>query len=84
MIVGVHNFVDAIDHYKEEVVNGEGGLWIVGMDALLFIPLAMAAFFYPWAALAVALLAAVLTVGGVLGTRAYFRRHPDVPDTRHY
>ena len=50
--VGIHNFVDAIGHYKNEVASSDGGLWIVMMDGLLLIPLAMAAFFYPVAAFA--------------------------------
>jgi hypothetical protein len=78
-IVGVHNFVDAIGHYKDEVVSSEGGLWIVMMDGLLLIPLAMAAFFYPVAALIGVGVTVVFSIGGLLGAREYSRRHPHLP-----
>lgn len=76
MIVGVHNFVDAVSHYTHEVTNSDGGLWIVLMDGLFLIPLAMAAFFYPMAALAALAALVVLSGAGVVGTRMYQRRHP--------
>jgi hypothetical protein len=79
MIVGVHNFVDAVGHYKDEVTSSEGGLWLVMMDGLLLIPLAMAAFFYPMAALIGIGVALVLSVAGMFGMRAYHRRHPHTP-----
>lgn len=84
MIVGVHNFVDAIGHYVEEVVSSEGGLSILMMDGLLLIPLAMAAFFYPVAALIGVGVAVALSVAGLFGARAYRRRHPHVPDDVRY
>ena len=37
MIVGVHNFVDAVGHYNDEVTSSEGGLWLVMMDGLLLL-----------------------------------------------
>ena len=74
--VGIHNFVDAIGHYKDEVASSEGGLWIVMMDGLLLIPLAMAAFFYPVAALIGIGVAVVFSVAGLFGVREYNRRHP--------
>lgn len=84
MIVGVHNFVDAIGHYKEEVVSTEGGLWILMMDGLLLIPLAMAAFFYPVAALIGVGLALAVSVAALVATRAYQRRHRHAPSDSRY
>ena len=78
-VVGVTNFVDAIGHYKDEVTSSDGGLWIVMMDGLLLIPLAMAAFFYPIAALIGVAVAVVFSVGGLFGIREYQRRHPHPP-----
>jgi hypothetical protein len=81
--VGIHSFVDAVGHYKDEVASSEGGLWIVMMDGLLLIPLAMAAFFYPVAALIGVAVAVVFSVGGLFGIREYQRRHPHAPPTEH-
>lgn len=75
MIVGVHDFVDAVASFKDEVTSSEGGLWLVLMDGLLLIPFAMAAFFYPWAALAGLAVAAGVSLAAFLGTRLYRRRH---------
>ena len=63
--------------YLDRVCSTEGGLWIVAMDALLFVPLVMAAFFYPWQSLGVAI--AVLAVSFVLyeGYVIWHKRHPD-------
>jgi hypothetical protein len=33
--------------YRTEFFSSEGGMWLVLIDALLVIPLIMAAFFYP-------------------------------------
>jgi hypothetical protein len=76
MIVGVHNFVDALGHYKDEITSSEGGLWIVMMDGLLLIPLVLAALFYPMAALIGVGVALVFSLGGLIGAREYHRRHP--------
>ena len=40
--------------YLDDLVSTEGGLSLLMMDALLLVPLVMAAFFYPMAALTVA------------------------------
>ena len=55
----VHPMRELVEHnfYLGELVSTEGGLWLLMMDALLFVPLAMAAFFYP---------VEVLTITGVL------------------
>ena len=61
--------------YLGDLVSTEGGLWIVMTDALLLVPLVMAAFFYPMAALAVAgalVLATFLTYEGYV---IWKRRH---------
>jgi hypothetical protein len=81
-IVGVHDFMEALGHYKDEVTSTDGGLWIVMMDGLLLIPLAMAAFFYPMAALIGAGAAVVFSVLGLLGAREYQKRHPHAPGDR--
>ena len=78
-IVGVHNFVDALGHYKDEITSTEGGLWIVMMDGLLLIPLAMAAFFYPLAALIGVGAAVVFSLIGLVAAREYHKRHPARP-----
>jgi hypothetical protein len=59
-----------------DLVNTEGGLWIVLMDALLFIPLMMAAFFYPWQSLIVGAVALVVSFIGYEGWVLWERRHP--------
>jgi hypothetical protein len=79
MIVGLHNFVDAVGRYKEEVLSSDGGLWILAMDGLLLIPLFMAAFFYPIVALEALLAIAVLSVIGMVVVRAYHRGQLHLP-----
>jgi hypothetical protein len=86
MVIGMHNFVSAIGHFKDEVTTSEGGLWIVMMDGLLVLPLAMAAFFYPVAALIGVGVVVVCSLGGLYATREYHRRHPQNghDDTKAY
>ena len=79
MIVGVHNLVDALGRFKEETVNNEGGLWILAMDGLFLIPLAMAAFFYPIIALEAMAAVAVVSVVGVLLVRAHHKGQLHLP-----
>ena len=79
MIVGLHNFVDAFGRYKEEVISSEGGLWILAMDALLLIPLFMAAFFYPIVALEALIAIAVLSIIGMALVRAHHRGQLHLP-----
>ena len=65
----------ANNFYLDRICCTEGGLWILLMDALLLVPLVMAAFFYPMAALTVA---GVLLVASFLGYEGYAiwkRRH---------
>jgi hypothetical protein len=47
MILGVHNMVDAVAHYWNDHLTSDGALWILGLDAILLIPLMFAVFFYP-------------------------------------
>ena len=82
MIVGVHNFVDALGRFKDDTVNNEGGLWIIAMDGLLLIPLAMAAFFYPIIALEALAAVAVVSVIGMLLVRAYHKGQLHLPHWR--
>ena len=79
MIVGVHNFVDALGRFKDETINHEGGLWILAMDGLLLIPLAMAAFFYPVIALEAILAVGILSVIGMLLVRAHHKGQLHLP-----
>ena len=62
MILGVHNMVDALTHYWDEHLSSDGAWWILGLDAILLIPVIFAVFFYP-VAMAVGVGAAVLVVG---------------------
>jgi hypothetical protein len=67
-----------MDHhfYLDGMVNTEGGLWLVLICALLFVPYMMAMFFYPVASLL--WLAGTLAVGLViyLGMVMWRKHHP--------
>jgi hypothetical protein len=73
----VHPWRALLDHhfFLDGLVNTEGGMWILLMDALLFVPLMMAAFFYPWQALVVAIVALVISFVGYEGWVLWERRH---------
>jgi hypothetical protein len=63
MILGVHNMIDAVAHYSNDHLTSDGALWILGLDAILLIPLIFAVFFYP---LAITVgVGAVLIMGGI-------------------
>jgi hypothetical protein len=79
MIVGLHNVVDAVGRYRDEISSSDGGLWILAMDGLLLIPLAMAAFFYPMVALEAILGVAALSVLGMVLVRAHHRGQLHMP-----
>jgi hypothetical protein len=64
MILGVHNMVDAVAHYSNDHLTSDGALWILGLDAILLIPLMFAVFFYP--------LAIAIGVGGALLVAAVY------------
>ena len=73
----VHPFKDLIDHsfYLGDLVSTEGGLWLLMMDALLVVPLIMAAFFYPVQALMVAVAVALVSLVSYEGWVIWKRRH---------
>jgi len=75
----VHPLRALIEHsfYLNRIFSTEGGLWIVAMDALLLVPLIMAAFFYPWQALMVAVALLVVSFVGYEGYMIWHKRHPD-------
>jgi hypothetical protein len=64
-----------IRFYLGRFVNTEGGMWIVLMDALLLVPLIMAAFFYPWPSLLAGLGLLAASVAGYEGWAIWQRRH---------
>ena len=61
--------------YLGELFNTEGGMAIVLMDALLFVPIVFAAFFYPWQALSVGLAILVASFAGYQGWVIWERKH---------
>jgi hypothetical protein len=61
--------------YLGDLFNTEGGMAIVLMDALLFVPVLFAAFFYPLQALLVALAILVVSFAGYQGWVIWERRH---------
>jgi hypothetical protein len=73
----VHPLRALLDHhfYLDGFVNTEGGMWILLMDALLFVPLMMAAFFYPWQSLMVGIAALVVSFIGYEGWVIWERKH---------
>ena len=67
MILGLHNMVDALTTYFDEHLTTDGAWWILGLDAILLIPLIFAVFFYPLAvAIGVGAAAALAAVYYVL------------------
>ena len=78
----VHPLRALIAHhfYIDDLVSTEGGLWLIMMNALLVVPLIMAAFFYP---IPVLMLTVVIILASVIGYEGYViwrRRHPH-PET---
>ena len=61
--------------HRGGLFNAEGGLWILLVDALLFVPLVMAAFFYPWQSLLVAIVVLAASFAGYEGWVVWQRRH---------
>jgi hypothetical protein len=74
MVVGLRDAAAAIVAYKETIVDPDGGLALVMIDGLLLIPLAMAAFFYPRAALLAAGVVVFCTAAALLAFRERGRR----------
>ena len=77
-VTPVHPWRELVAHrfYLDGVVSTEGGLWIVLMDALLLVPLVMAAFFYPVPAMIWAAALLLISFGGYEGYVIWRRRHP--------
>ena len=73
----MHPFRALKDHhfYVDGVVSSDGGLWLVMICALLFVPYMMALLFYPLASFLwlVAVLVVVFAIYG--GTAMWKRRH---------
>jgi len=61
--------------YLGDLFNTEGGIAIVGMNALLLVPVLFAAFFYPWQAALVALAILVVSFAGYQGWVIWERKH---------
>jgi len=72
-----HPFKNLVAHgfYLEGLVTTEGGLWLMMLDALLLLPLVLAAFFYPVEALIVAGAVVAATLLGWEGYVVWRRRH---------
>jgi hypothetical protein len=61
--------------YLDSLVSTEGGLWLLMMDALLFVPLIMAAFFYPVEVLVLTVIMLAVSFAGYEGFVIWRRRH---------
>jgi hypothetical protein len=62
--------------YLDGFFNTEGGMWIVLINGLIFIPIIFAAFFYPWQALLAAVALLVFSLGGLKLWLMWERKHP--------
>ena len=79
MILGIHNMVDAVADYAHEMTTSDRGLSLVLMDGLLLIPLMMAAFFYPRAALEGLAMVVLVSVVWLRMTRGHRHRQAGHP-----
>jgi hypothetical protein len=61
--------------YLGDLFNTEGGMAIVLMDALLFVPIVFAAFFYPLQALSVGLAILAVSFAAYQGWVIWERKH---------
>lgn len=68
--------ISLIRRYWNELVSYDGGLSLLMMDALLAVPLIMAAFFYPLEVLAFVVVLAVVSLAGYEGYVLWRKRHP--------
>ena len=68
--------ISLIRRYWNELVSYDGGLSLLMMDALLAVPLIMAAFFYPLEVLAFVVIVAVVSLAGYEGYVLWRKRHP--------
>jgi hypothetical protein len=62
--------------YLDSLVSSEGGLWLLMINALLLVPLVMAAFFYPVQVLTLTGVILVVLFAGYEGYVVWRRRHP--------
>lgn len=60
--------------YLDGLVNTEGGLWLMWLNALLVVPLIMAAFFYPVEVLGITAAAVVVALAAWEGYVLWRRR----------
>ena len=72
--LGVHDMVDVLVHYTRDHVTTEGGAWILLLNAILFVPLIFALFFYPVAVLT-GIGVTTATVLGILALIRALQRH---------
>jgi hypothetical protein len=68
--------ISLLRRYWNELVSYDGGLSLLMMDALLAVPLIMAAFFYPLQVLGVLVVIAVVSLAGYEGYVLWRKRHP--------
>lgn len=68
--------ISLIRRYWNELVSYDGGMSLLMMDALLAVPLIMAAFFYPLEVLAFVVVVAVVSLAGYEGYVLWRKRHP--------
>ncbi len=68
--------ISLLRRYWNELVSYDGGLSLLMMDALLAVPLIMAAFFYPLEVLAFVVVVAVVSLAGYEGYVLWRKRHP--------
>jgi hypothetical protein len=68
--------ISLIRRYWNELVSYDGGMSLLMMDALLAVPLIMAAFFYPFEVLAFVVVVAVVSLAGYEGYVLWRKRHP--------
>ena len=68
--------ISLIRRYWNELVSYDGGMSLLMMDALLAVPLIMAAFFYPLQVLAFIVVVAVVSLAGYEGYVLWRKRHP--------
>ena len=68
--------ISLIRRYWNELVSYDGGMSLLMMDALLAVPLIMAAFFDPLEVLAFVVVVAVVSLAGYEGYVLWRKRHP--------
>jgi len=69
--------ITLLRRYWNELVSYDGGLsTLLMMDALIAVPLIMAAFFYPLQVLALVVVLAVVSLAGYEGYVVWRRKHP--------